>query len=270
MAGVADDVLVADAAIAACLAAVQENPANARAQFQLGRAYWADEQFDDALEAFIAAEERDYAPAYFYLGLAYEEGRIEGEAPDLAAASEMYMLAAAEGFAPAVEAYQGIEWDWNVDFQSMANPRFAQLIHGYVSGQAPSIAPADRRLLLGYMIGANNFITLEPNEFDAACPAVASSQISSRLEQLARVEMGMSAQSVGAVDDVFSLLQRASRMSLDQALAEASLNAKAEAAIQQGTDDIYALVADYGGCNGQPLRQFYTNLGAVADALGAR
>ena len=108
-AGVLDESIDAELGIEQCAAAVEQNPQTARLHFQLGRAYWAAERYDEALESFLRAEEMDYAPAYFYIGMAYEDGLIEGEEPDLAMARDMYMIAASEGFAPAILAYQDFE-----------------------------------------------------------------------------------------------------------------------------------------------------------------
>lgn len=86
--GVADDAIRAPVAIAECLAATVQNPASARAKFQLGRAYWAAERYDDAIDALLEAEALGHAPAYYYLGLAHELGRIDGEAANLETAAD--------------------------------------------------------------------------------------------------------------------------------------------------------------------------------------
>jgi TPR repeat protein len=108
-AGIADDDLMPMAAIAACEAAVTSTPDNPRLLFQLGRAYWADDEVDDAMAAFLESERLGYAPAYFYLALAYQQGLVIDEAPDAAAADEMFLLAASAGFPPAVSAYESGE-----------------------------------------------------------------------------------------------------------------------------------------------------------------
>jgi hypothetical protein len=105
-AGVTDDDLMPMAAVAACEAAVESTPDNGRLLFQLGRAYWADLEVDDAMAAFLESERLGYAPSYYYLALAYGQGLVLDEPPDAAAADEMLLLAATAGFPPAVRAYE--------------------------------------------------------------------------------------------------------------------------------------------------------------------
>jgi hypothetical protein len=105
-AGVADDDLLPEAAIDACLKATAEEPDTGRLHFQLGRAYWEDEENEDAVSAFLKAEELGYTPAYFYLGLAFEQGLIPEEPEDAEAALDMFLLAGADGFPPAVRVYE--------------------------------------------------------------------------------------------------------------------------------------------------------------------
>jgi tetratricopeptide (TPR) repeat protein len=102
-AGVADEDIMPEDAITACLAAIQQAPDNGRFHFELGRAYWADMEYEDALDSLLKAEALGYAPAYYYLGVAFEQG-LTDEEPSDAAAREMYVLAASERFAPAVRA----------------------------------------------------------------------------------------------------------------------------------------------------------------------
>jgi TPR repeat protein len=262
--GVADTLISTESAIGACLVAAAETPSSARLQFQLGRAYWAGKRYDEAVNAFLVAEELNYAPAYYYLGLAYEEGRIEGEMPDLAAASEMYMIAASEGFTPAIDAYQGIEWDWNVDWSSLSNPSLARAIDGYTPGQVPQVG---RRELLAYIAGINSFLSLSPNEFDTTCASMVKPQVTTKLQEMGRAALGLSPRSSSTLDDLAQIFQRTQSMTLNDVFAQANDNARLEGLVQAGTDDVYALVADYGGCSGTVVKKFYENVGAVLFAV---
>jgi len=104
--GVTDDDLLPEAAIDACVGAIKHDPGIARFYFQLGRAYWADDETDDAVGSFLKAEELGYAPAYYYLALAFEQGLVPDEPEDADAAEDMFLLAATKGFPPAARAYE--------------------------------------------------------------------------------------------------------------------------------------------------------------------
>ena len=100
--GVLDQEIVPGPAIKFCTQAVEEHPETARFQFQLGRAFWASERHDEAVGALIAATEMEYAPAYAYLGAAYQYG-VGGVEPDIDTAREFYAYAANSGFTAATE-----------------------------------------------------------------------------------------------------------------------------------------------------------------------
>jgi TPR repeat protein len=105
-AGKADNSIDVELAIKQCSAAVEQNPQVARFQFQLGRAFWAGKRYDEALDALLKADEQGYTPADFYIGQAYEQGLVEGEAPDIGLARDLYMIAASDGFPPAARSFQ--------------------------------------------------------------------------------------------------------------------------------------------------------------------
>src|SRR5439155_6836750 len=105
--GVADEKISTATAIQQCSLAVRQSPATARFHFQLGRAYFAAKQYDKAAPAFLKAQEAKYAPSFFYLGEVYRRGLIKGEKADPEFAKDLYQMAAAEGFAPAILALGG-------------------------------------------------------------------------------------------------------------------------------------------------------------------
>ncbi len=89
------------AAIAACAAAVEADPDNARLRFQLARSYDAAEQFDRAAAEYRAAADMGSALALSSLGGLYEGGL--GVDADPAEAARLYEQAAAAGIIVAVE-----------------------------------------------------------------------------------------------------------------------------------------------------------------------
>jgi tetratricopeptide (TPR) repeat protein len=97
---VEDDSINAEKAIAVCKAAVEQNPQSGRLLFQLGRAYWAGERFEDAIEAFLEAGEQGHGGALAYLGDATLYG-VAGMDADPEEAKKLYQRASAAGFKPA-------------------------------------------------------------------------------------------------------------------------------------------------------------------------
>lgn len=263
IAGVADEAITA-AAIEPCALAVQQNPQSARLKFQLGRALWAAGRDDDALEAFLQAEEADYAPAAFYLGLAHELGRIEGEAQDLAAAAELYLIAAADGFAPAVEAYQGIEWRVDVNFQSLAKPWYAQVFYEGRFDSLETLKP-ERDQLMFYIQGVHDFLERGPNAPGSSCAQLAQDDIADRVRLIIRLDvlkLGPADPKLSPDAQYFRDLSATQRQvgGLQGLGAYARRMTALDEARQAGTDDIYALAEDYGGCAGAAARQFYATI----------
>lgn len=254
-AGVSDAALVPTLAIKECLAAVAQSPQSARSHFQLGRAYWAAKQYDDALESLFEAEALSYAPAYYYLGLAYEEGRVEGEEADLAAASEMYLVAAADGFKPAIDAYQSIDWSWDLDFKSFSivwamRVSYENHLVDLLKLQRNGVDPDN---MVWYASGIQDFLELSKSEYDGACPGIARADVSAALYRQRRVTIGLPAAKSSDMDDTMRLLNMAMR--------GGSIGSQGKENLRQGgTDDADLLVADYGGCDGEPLKKVYSHI----------
>lgn len=265
-AGVIDEKINSALAIELCSIAAEQDPKAGRLQFQLGRAYWAAEKYDEALEAFLKAEELEYAPAYFYIGMAHEDGLIEGQQPDLAMARDMYMIAASEGFEPAIRAYQDFEEVWNVNFASLTSPNIAQMIYENRFSEIPERASKIQTMkmtekefqeqLMYYMLGVDRYLKLNPNQFDAACPAILDAEASAAINRWGRSAIGLPATPSGNVmKDNMELLRSITKQANNpqEAFRRTALYEAAQIVIQAGTDDIDALVADYGGCQGAPL-----------------
>jgi TPR repeat protein len=105
-AGVTDEQFAPGAAIDACRAAVEADPALGRAWFQLGRAFWIAERDSEAFAAFAEAAKRGYAPAMKFIGDAYRDGRgLPGnEKQSLDTAVAYYRLALKNGYRDAQQA----------------------------------------------------------------------------------------------------------------------------------------------------------------------
>jgi len=100
VAGVALEKIVAADAIAACSDAVKRFPTTDRFYYQLGRAFFAAQNYDAALTNYKKAFELGSVRALFTLGTLYDHG--EGVDRDPARARFYYEIAAQKKFAPAI------------------------------------------------------------------------------------------------------------------------------------------------------------------------
>jgi tetratricopeptide (TPR) repeat protein len=249
-AGVADEKIVYIPAIEKCSQAVRQSPTVARFHFQLGRAYWAAKRYDEALDAFLKAEEMNYAPAYFYLGQAYEQGLIEGEKADPAIARNLYMIAASEGFEPAVRAYQESMGD-EPDFSEFKQPALLQALYE----ENLEALNKDRRQALLYIRGIYNLLEAEPDfeGADPTCRKILDPAISKELSRIVRVEI-LQLNPEPSILDGLELLRRGQQPGYMK-------RAEAEAAFaQQGTDDFYLFAYDYGTCEGAAVGKVYATI----------
>ena len=101
-AAVADERINAELAMQWCSAAVKAEPKIARLWFQLGRAYWAAERFEEAIETFVESAKMGHGGALAYLGDATLYG-VGGLEPNPEMAKGLYEQAAKAGFKPAAE-----------------------------------------------------------------------------------------------------------------------------------------------------------------------
>jgi TPR repeat protein len=74
-AGVPQEKLVPSLALPACTSAVRTFPNSPRLKYQLGRAYWHENNFREALVRFRQAAEYQYAPAQAILGYMVQFGQ---------------------------------------------------------------------------------------------------------------------------------------------------------------------------------------------------
>lgn len=100
VAGVALEKIVAADAIAACTDAVNRFPTISRFSYQLGRAFFAAQNYDEALTNYKKAFELGSVHALFTLGTTYDRG--DGVERDPVRARFYYEIAAQRKFAPAI------------------------------------------------------------------------------------------------------------------------------------------------------------------------
>lgn len=253
-AGVADEKIVSGPAIEKCSQAVRQSPNVARLHFQLGRAYWAAKRYDEALDAFLKAEEMEYAPAYFYLGQAYEQGLIEGEKADPAAARNLYMIAASEGFEPAVRAYQESMGD-EPDFSEFKQPDLLQALY---EGNLEGLNRARRETLL-YIGGIQQFLDMPqdafpPNEYDPTCQPQNDPALRDLMRKIALVELFGLHPDSSSVDIYMFIRRRATNRMYVSILQDW------EKIVQDGVNDFYLFTYDYGSCEGEAARKVYATI----------
>lgn len=244
-AGVADEKIASGPAIEKCTAAIRQNPDTARFHFQLGRAFWAAKRYDEALEAFLKAEEMSYAPAYFYLGQGYEKGLAETGKPDPAAARDLYMLAAAGGFAPAIQAYGEFEEIYELDYEAFKAPSFLKAIYNFQEtgpdGKQINLLEKriqdtdDRRRIATYIRGMQEFLSARPNPVDTACDQIYDRELDLALNEILTKET----------------------LPFLKSLSQAPLLAEL---FDNGQEDMYRLAAEYGGCQGPVVTQIFKHI----------
>jgi len=249
--GVADEKLVAAAVIQKCTLALEQNPDEARFYFQLGRGYWKAQKYDDALDAFLKAEEMKYIPAYFYLGQAYEKGLIAGEKADTATAKNLYVIAASEEFTPAVRAYQSLVGN-EPDFSEFKRPGLMKALY---EGDLETFNK-DRVDSIGYAVGIENFLT-DSEEYDATCTKIQDDATNKNLKVMLYVDIfGLTPDAVYWSDERlgFAMLPKLLTYEFNNKLS------RFKSLSEDGTNDFYLLAYDYGTCEGEIVKKVYSNL----------
>lgn len=253
--GVEDDRLAAGPAVEACTQAVGQNPSEPRLHFQLGRAYWAAKRYEEALDSFLKAEESGYAPAYFYLGQAYEQGLVEGRRADPAAARSLYLLGAAEEFGPAARAYQEL-MSYEPDFSEFKQPAFLQALY---EGNFDELNKTRMKAIF-YVQGIHRFMALTREDFedaDPACPKVVDRATSNELERVIHVAV-FGREPDYSIEGAFQALLGMQNKAFDPNFY--SQLAVAEELVMNGTDDFYQFSYDYGACDGPAVERLYANI----------
>jgi tetratricopeptide (TPR) repeat protein len=142
--GVTDEELAPQLAIKFCSIAVEEHPDTGRFHFQLGRALWKAQFYDEATDSLIKAVELDHAAAYAYLAEAYALG-LGGYDVDLETAKDFFEAAAEGGFETNEDnlallkqvSFTPIDFErpdiidalYNGDFSSLTQNRFLTLLY---------------------------------------------------------------------------------------------------------------------------------------------
>jgi hypothetical protein len=259
--GVSDAELNAADAIKACTLAVKQQPKNARFRFQLGRAYWVGKQYDRAVESLSAAQTMEYAPAYYYLGLAYEQGKVKGEPADKAFARDLHRMAIAGGFnaeavgigaMPEPSDAKPVETADDLDEKEFKEPAFVKALF---SGDFAAIQ-GRRRWVLAWASGIQSFLALDPNEYDPTCLKLFDASLDARIEAETGRDAATGDRTDISISDALTMLRRGPQSIVVMA-NELELMNKAQ---QNGVDDMNVLQEDYGRCEGPVVRRFYRNL----------
>jgi hypothetical protein len=266
--GVVDEKISTAAAIQQCSLAARQSPSTVRFHFQLGRAYFASKQYDKAIPEFLKAQEAKYAPAFFYLGEAYKRGLIKGEKADPQFAAELYQMAAAENFAPAILALGGTVGAAGPGSAARTgfDPKLfvhADWMKALLDGDAAKLNQSRLRALV-YANGIQAYLSLDPNEFDSTCVKRTDLSLS---QSLSNQLNGTPPTGLPRMPrDLNDLIRMAKAMQppVDNV-------PDAETLEQDGIDDMNALSQNYGGCAGAAVGKMYATLKSfVREAPPAR
>lgn len=293
--GVWEEDLVPGPAVKHCTEAVDDHPGTARFHFQLGRALWVGGRVDEGLEAFFAAQEMDYAPAYAYLGDAYQEGLIPGEEADPEFARELYAMAVEGGFEPAAAMLDG-------DMAGGAGGTVARAGGGGrqtqgVQGGDGGVPPAESLRLPNpdffkhpswlvalhdgdfatlvqveginlYLEGIQTF--MQPENYrmiDASCSAVADVRLSPRLAGI-RTGISLESSNEDAMLNSGSFFLNMLTQYTQDPMGYARFQASLSYLMADGERDMSTLIqefADEGGCVSPEVRRTYNNISRLLD-----
>jgi tetratricopeptide (TPR) repeat protein len=159
VAGVPDDQFVPAVAIEECEAAVEANPDEPRAVFQLGRAYWLAGRHAEAVALFAQIADT-HAGAQKFLGDAYLEGRglPEGQRQDLEIALQYYTDARTGGFAMPEEDIVALQERIERQRYDASIFRCPSCMTVLYRGNFDSISRADQPFFVRYMRGMIGFL----------------------------------------------------------------------------------------------------------------
>ena len=277
--GVAEEDLLPGPAVKLCTEAVEEHPGTARFHFQLGRALWAAGRIEEGVEAFLVAQEMEYAPAYAYLGDAYAEGLVPGEEADPVFAQELYALAAEGGFEPAAAmleeggaftaeggtrpgtaARPGLRLP-NPDF--FKHPDWLTALH---DGEFATLLQVEGVNL--YLEGIQDF--MQPENYrmvDPACSAVADVRLGPRLAAI-RMGVGLDSSNEEMMLGAGSLLLNMLNQYTSDPMGYMRFQAELGYLMADGERDMSTLVLelqDQGGCVSSEVRTVYANISRFLD-----
>jgi TPR repeat protein len=283
--GVAEESLLPGPAVKLCTQAVEEHPGTARFHFQLGRALWAAGRIDEGVEVFLTAQEMEYAPAYAYLGDAYQEGLVPGEPADPEFAQQLYTLAAEGGFEPARAILEGGGAEFALGGGGgsgvsvvgqrggrslvLANPDFFKhpdWLAALHDGDFATLLQTEGINL--YLEGLQEF--MQPDNYrmiDPTCSAVADVRLSPRLAAI-RMGVGLDSSNEDAMLGGGSLLLNMLNQSMTDPMGYARFQAELGYLMADGQRDMSTLVQQFqeeGGCVSPEVRTTYGNIARFLD-----
>lgn len=140
--GVIDEKIIPGPAVKFCREAVAAFPDTLRFQFQLGRALWAANNFEEGLKYFMqVGDQNTYGPAYHYLGDATFYGIANVEV-DEELALNLYEVSAGSGFLPSVELLENFQ-NANLQIEIVEEESISEntVVNPSISLQQQSIPP---------------------------------------------------------------------------------------------------------------------------------
>ncbi len=239
-AGVADDAINAEAAIEACLAAVEEHDKTPRFRFQLARALLRAEMYGEAVPLLDAAVEEEHAASAAYLGDMYQVGA--GVKADWKKAMSLYKTALEGGFQPAAAALDAIRTAHARDIFDPKGYEEPMIVAGMYSGNFKSITynPRFTRVYLGHML-----TVMEVN-----CPVEVSPRLKGALD---KTEMRRF-----TPDNMLKLFTEGMQ-TMGRVLNNPGLLVESEMVPKQAARDASILLRRH-GCDSEVTKQFLANV----------
>jgi hypothetical protein len=114
----------------------------------------------------------------------------------------------------------------------------------------------DRRYVMSYLYGVQQFMTLDPNEYDETCLKIADPSVEEKIDyEVSGVGDGKANLNV-TMSEAMRMLKMATQ-NPGMLVAEQERNEKL---VQDGVDDINVLSEDYGSCQGPVVNRVYKNI----------
>lgn len=269
--GVTDEEIAPPLAIKYCSEAVKQYPDSARFHFQLGRAFWVAQKFNEAIPHLSAALEKGHVAAAAYLGDAYRTG--QGGVPvDPARATELYQVAAKGGFDAARQTLQAHQQ--TVQKTTFRQDGFARtdIIVPLYKGDLSGLHQLDRwgKYQVGIYLKAFNdffktenfsFIQQELGQNPMACRQLFDPQVEKLIINSAMVTNNpfgdtVQEQAMNSLKNFLDIYKDMAKRGTAP-IAERSTNIQVWQ--EQGGKDAFHVVAEY-GCESPVTRQIYQNI----------
>lgn len=269
--GVTDQDLAPPRAIKQCTDALKQYPDTPRFHFQLGRALWLLQKFDEAVGHFAVAAEKGHAAAHAFVGEAYLTG-LGGLGTNPERAIQSYEIAARGGFDPASDALiRAQKQRQSVTFRPDGF-KIPEIVTALYKGDFAPIKLDDKALryqMALYMNEFNNYFNDPENQYvqanlgqnPASCrqmydPDVHRIITSNTLTKDNPFGATFEEQAMNSLNMFGELLQNMKTQGAN-AFVEPAMNV--EVLKQQGRQDAMSLVATY-GCESEVTRQIYRNI----------